>query len=475
MGEAPIRGHRLILVVILAVAAVLRVIGLDFGLPVIGIRPDEEKILLPALSFFSGDYDPHLFNYPSLHLYLLHAALAPWYWLGMWTGHYRDWLDLLHDFQTDPTPFVIFARGVSALLSVASVALIYDLGRRMHSVRAGWIAASAYAVTMGPVREAHFATVDTPQVFFMLLALRAALILTEKNAGPREAARAVVLGGLAASVKYTGGLVMIPVSIALAGWCRQSGRSPVTWVLLGGVVSVMVFLAGSPYIVLDFEAFQESFGRIVGYFGSTPSGGSAGGGWWQLLGYLVDGLGVPVLIAGVGGLLIAMTRATGRLVAALFISSFLLLGIGQALFFRYSLPLMPPLCLGLGVLTVTVLSRFRWADRTPVMVLVAAMLVTPAALRTLHLDRLLAAPETRNRLIAWIEASVPSEATIVTNVPIGQIGSLRRADDAALRRIESLEHAESRYLTRRGTAQRPDLADRDIRHDRRLRGHARLD
>ncbi len=73
----PIGAGHVMLAVILALGAGLRLWGVRFGLPHDLARPDEEKIIGAALGIVQGDPNPHMFLYPSLFIYANAAA----YWL----------------------------------------------------------------------------------------------------------------------------------------------------------------------------------------------------------------------------------------------------------------------------------------------------------------------------------------------------------------------------------------------------------
>ena len=78
------------LAVLLGVGLLLRVWGLDYGLPLSSARPDEEVLIQKILGFDAGDPNPHWFVYPTLSLYLLYAwvktAFVAGHALGLWAG-----------------------------------------------------------------------------------------------------------------------------------------------------------------------------------------------------------------------------------------------------------------------------------------------------------------------------------------------------------------------------------------------------
>jgi hypothetical protein len=63
-----------------ALALCVRMVGLRWGLPSperwYSYHPDERQIVASVLSldFFSGDFNPNFFNYPSLFIYLAYIA-----------------------------------------------------------------------------------------------------------------------------------------------------------------------------------------------------------------------------------------------------------------------------------------------------------------------------------------------------------------------------------------------------------------
>ena len=61
-----------VMLIVCAVALVLRLIGLRYGLPAV-YNPDEVAIMSRALAFAKGDLNPHNFLYPSFYFYALFA------------------------------------------------------------------------------------------------------------------------------------------------------------------------------------------------------------------------------------------------------------------------------------------------------------------------------------------------------------------------------------------------------------------
>ena len=66
------------LILVFAVGAALRVFPLEFGLPYLHARPDEEVATGIAVAMLGGDPNPHFFHWPSLTFYLF----AGYFWLN---------------------------------------------------------------------------------------------------------------------------------------------------------------------------------------------------------------------------------------------------------------------------------------------------------------------------------------------------------------------------------------------------------
>lgn len=246
-GLTPARnGHLPWLGAILLAGLALRVRGLDFGLPNLQCRPDETTVVNVALGIAAGDPNPHFFNYPSLHLYLLAFLDGLWYLSARVLGLFSGRADLEQLVLTDPSPLYLLARSLTAVLGTVSIGLVYLIGRRLADNRVGILAAGFLAVAFLHVRDSHFATVDVPATFHLLIAW--SLLLRYVSGGQRTVlAGAAAFFGLAASTKYNLGLF---VGAALvAPWITRSRSACAARcgadTALALVVSGAAFLAGT--------------------------------------------------------------------------------------------------------------------------------------------------------------------------------------------------------------------------------------
>jgi len=333
-------------VAIVLLAAALRLVGLHWGLPdrrhFFSYHPDEIFLLMPSVqSFAHGDWNPHFFNYGSLYLYLVgipavlsgvvHAAsLAPLYLLG---------------------------RTITAVLGIGTVAALY-LALRREDRSLALVSALLLAVLPLHVINSHYATVDVPATFFLVLAFAFALRSAQKPSLVTGLCAGLFVG-LGAATKYNAGLFLVPVLLApLLAPPRQWRTSWLGSVLLGAAVG---FTLGCPYFwTPDFRRgllFEAQHMREGGTFAFT----NAGAGWvYHLLHGLPVALSLPLLVAVVLGIYVAFrlpSRAV-RLSLLWVILYLFVIGFAKEWFIRYLLPLTPFLAVLAG-------SGLLWLWRAP--------------------------------------------------------------------------------------------------------------
>src|SRR3954451_10702567 len=199
------------LAAILAGAAALRVVGIQYGLPFGNLlNPDEASIVPRAWKLVhGGGGDPHWFDYPTLLMYV-NAPFQAW--------------------QSEPS--FLTARIVGVVLSLGAIAAAWWLGRRAYGT--GVVAAAAVAVCTIEVAYSRAAVTDVP------LTLAVAVALTLMVSGRIELAG--VAAGLATGFKYPGVFLLVP--LVVAGWGRWSR------IAVGFLLAAAAFLASSPFVLV---------------------------------------------------------------------------------------------------------------------------------------------------------------------------------------------------------------------------------
>jgi 4-amino-4-deoxy-L-arabinose transferase-like glycosyltransferase len=292
---------------LLALAAALRLVGIQYGLPFPLLNPDERNIVPRAWAMtHGGGLDPHWFDYPTLVMYLL-APVQAW--------------------QHEPS--YLAARVTMIAIALVGVAAAWWLGRAAYGTVAGFVAAAAVAVETTYVAYSRMAVTDVPLTVGVTVAL--ALMVS----GRIELAGLAV--GLATSAKYPGVLLLAPLVAAAWGRWRR--------LTIGVALAVVAFAATSPYVLIDFGEAAGAFWRVqrwqhTGWLGFENDHAAP----IAFVGRLWDGFG-PALLIAVAGLVVAlMHRTRADLVLGVFVLVYFAnLLVLHSHFDRYVVPLVPAL------------------------------------------------------------------------------------------------------------------------------------
>jgi 4-amino-4-deoxy-L-arabinose transferase-like glycosyltransferase len=300
-------GPWLALAALLAGAAAIRLVGVQYGLPFPLLNPDEENIVPRAWRMsHGGGLDPDWFDYPTLLMYVL----AP----------FQNWAD---------EPSYLAARLVLIALSLAGIAAAWWLGSRAYGVLAGFVAAAMTAVATVHAEYSRMAVTDVPLTLGVAVTL--ALLVG------RQLIPAGIAIGVTAGFKYPGFVLLVPLLVA--GW-REWRRLAVA-----AALAPIAFLATSPYFLVHLASAVGDVRRVQrdgrrGWLGFEDDP------WTPIafLDRLWEAIG-PVLLIALAGLALALVHRTlaDRVLVAFVGAYFATLLPLDAHFDRYVLPLIPAL------------------------------------------------------------------------------------------------------------------------------------
>jgi hypothetical protein len=383
----------------MALASILAIWGLGFGLPYV-FRPDEEVMVGRSVRMVvERSLDPLFYNYPPLAFYLFAAGEAVAGLLGHPLGRASE---------LDPSATYLAARTVSSAALVASTGFVYMAGKSIGGRASGFLSATCLAVAPLAVRQAHFATPDS-----LAMALVASALWTGQRAGSRRAfLLSGVLCGLAAATKYPAGLVAVfPIVMASH---EEDRRGRMLSVLAGSCLALgAVFaLAGQPLHYLQGLAFLA--GRARAPYGDLPIG---------LLHHptqsLPFGLGLGTYGLSLAGVLVALLRRQRTDIALIcFLLAYLAaVSFSHEVFYRYVLPMLPALCLVAGSL-VQLMPAY---GRRRALVLAGCLaLILPSAHASVATDRLLSTKDTRQQAAEWLLGNAPAGSAVHVSSYWGQ-------------------------------------------------------
>ena len=409
------------LAAVVVLGAVLRLYPVWFGLPYLNARPDESTAIAHALDIMRGDFNPRFFHWPSLTFYAFAAVFTV-------VSDVRG--ALVPGAVPSGAEQLLVARSAVALAGAATVAVLYGLGRRITDAWTGLAAAMFLAVAVLHVRESHFAMTD---VLMTLLVTASFTLLVHAldMTGPwassgtgalRWFAAAGLLGGLAASTKYSAAAIVVAMAAVQLAWFVQSPARIVragAWAPSAIFMAAFAcgFLAATPYAVLDYRTFIADL-RFDFTHLSAGHTVNLGRGWgYHLTRSLPYGVGLSTCVAAAAGAIQLLRHHRSRVVpvgafALVFYAS---IGSGLSVFFRYVLPLVPIICL-LAAVAVRhgggwLASRTRLSAGAATLALTALVAGAPLV-NSVWFDLLLAKTDTRVLGADWLRAHVEPGDTL---------------------------------------------------------------
>jgi len=420
------------------------------------------------------DFDPKMYYYPTMHVYLTAAALKAAEAAGFVNLHpeqtwyvppemYFDPLGhLLRTalaLDTDglaglikPQPRVawyianppamgriyLVARLLGLFFTVAGVILTYSVASRLFGRLAGFAAGAFLAVLPIWVIHGHFARVDVPCAFWCLVAIAFALRHLERPR-LRFLLAAGAAAGLAASTKYPGAAAIVPVLLAALVGVRRLHRS-FAWrralelCMASCGAFILAFAVTSPYVILRLPAALRDITEYTGIYYGVGQGGwvaTALRNYLTALEGIITTMGAPAAaLAGLG--LLAMlfgltprreqrvgrdnpdgrTPVGGALILIGFIVVFFVVsGRSNLGYPNYFVPIVPPLAILAGAL---VACSIQWTRRSLRALVTLAMCGVWAYtfLFTLSYCLSMAHKDVRIRAAQWMNENLPHGVTI---------------------------------------------------------------
>ncbi len=357
---------------IIILAACLRIWGIGFGLPYFE-HPDEWAVADEALRMLrTGNFSPFSYTYPTLYVYTQVGLAWLHYAWGTALGIYSSPADI------NPAAFYIWARTLTAVLGTGCVALTALIGHKLYGWLVGLSAAALLAVLPSVSADAHYVTVDTPASFMTLLAFWAimrmlhhylplqnssafrkhdklasqAMAFLRSDSSIEKSKNLIlpgVLVGLAASTKYTCGILIIALTIAclILAWNSSTTiaerlRLTLWYTAIAGFAALLGFTLGTPMWLLEPQRLLADLESIARHYRSGHPGAESSQPalfYWEALrgqAWLLAWL----VLAGIGLAIIRRSRAD-LLLLAVVVPFVLQLSSVRVVFLRNAIPLLP--------------------------------------------------------------------------------------------------------------------------------------
>lgn len=418
-----------ILAGILMASFTIRNVCIQFGLPN-HFRPDEEVLVGTPIKFGqTGDFNPHVFSYPSLHYYVL--FLVDWIYLKiihlthavdietLWTIYTKDHL----------STFYLLARLTSVIMGTLTVWILWRIARENFSFFHALLSAGFLGIVFLHVRDSHFATNDVPCTLWLVCAFwMSARIL--RDGKKRDYWLAGLFTGLATATKYNAGIVILTVLCAHFFYThsvKDPAQKKKQSLFLAESILCMILC----FALINFPIFFElpNFINDVAVVSEHLQGGhygvKLGFGWiYHLIFTFPNGLGWGLYILSIGGFLLALYRRNKMdwLILSFTLPYFFYLGYGYTVFLRYMIPIIPFLImLGVNCLEIiyTSISRYDRKILYFIFSLILVYSVLPTLGNSLRFDYLLKQKDTREVSADWIEKNIPAGAKIALSGMFG--------------------------------------------------------
>lgn len=405
-------------------AIVLRLWGINFGLPYIYNIDEAENISELHTIFTAHDPNPGVFYYPSLFYYIQALAYPPYFLTAWLTGEVSQPGDIhgpvmVHTGvgKADRPMLFIMGRLISVVFGVGCVILAFHIAQQLaQDNTAGYLAAYLLAISPTLAENSHYLTPDIIVTFFVMLAAWGSFRVYRRGR-TRDYVVAGIACGLAASAKYNGALIVVALAAAHFLRPRSNGvRDPRLYTC--AILSIAAFFATSPYAILDYHAFIDGLNfNSTHYAGTHP--GMEGNSIPFYTSYLFDFERLPAVLGVLAFVVGVAKRFRPMIVLASFpIIYFLFIGQFSVRNNRTLLPAIPFLLIAAAVLVAQI---WRWASTHPQgrstaaraaligVTLIAVSLQLP---RTLRMNQHLATYDVREKAMAWIDENLPITARI---------------------------------------------------------------
>ena len=441
-----------LLVLILLLAFLVRAYGLDWdqnGL----FHPDERSVYLRTDCMYRllveapgwescTQYDPFRQaepGFPSLTVFLDadRSPLNPhWFPLGSIVLYVMVGIKLLASpFLTmEFRDMAVAGRLLSTLADVATVAMVYFLGKRLYGRNAGLLAAALTAFAVVHIQHSHYYRPETFSNLFILASFWFMMQVLEKNR-IRDSALLGLFIGLAFAAKISTAPILIPLAALYGYLFLRALRKPsllentALRALLGGFIAIAVYLFWTPYSILAFPEFlywnlrELDIVRNAGSVPYTVQYIETPKLLYELRQTVAWGLGYPLGLLAWGGLLAAVVinlrrPGWGQLLILLWAIPLLIIVVrAEVKFLRYTFPLMPVMIMmgaGTALMGIDWLKRRKPAMLKPAQIALGVV-VAATVLYGLAFQAVYSNPHTAVQASRWINANIPEESFILTD------------------------------------------------------------
>lgn len=436
-----------VLLIILCFSILLNTIGLY---PNTLLHPNEPGLVGVAdqifkNTIFNGNPDPNLEPHPFKYgsaLYYIQAfgrgsfLLVSYFFVDTFGINFgftdaelshRDFRDYIEN--SGPFAFRVqilwLSRFVSALFGTSCVLLIFLICQRLFKdLKLSYLSALALAVIPQHVRDSHYATVDVPLSFFILLSFFFTIRLWQKNT-LKNLLLAGVFAGFASALKYYP-LAFVPLLIVLLSFGLKTFLKRVFIVIFSGILGYIIAM---PYVFVHLDKILAFIPFVL---------------WWQAPDQLVENrsflsrflptyyhqyhlkflfnegiLPVP-FITGIIGLLIGILKYRFKflLIASIPVSHFLFVNFYIKQIYEYILiPMLPFFAIFIGTAINIIINFLKSKISQPwifksLSILLVLVIFVPAFIYDVRVGLACSKEITDFQAREWVLKNIPENSTV---------------------------------------------------------------
>ena len=398
-----IKKEYIFLITILISGFILRIWGIDFGLPY-QFHQDEQIVVNHALAYGSGDFNPHFFAIPPLTSYLLFIIYGIYFILGKLFGMFHTAEDFALSFFKDPSMFYLLGRlFIGVIPGTLCIIFTYRLYKKIFiSISGAIFACAIIAFSFLNIADSHYIYTDMLMSLFIILSMLQIMKMYNLPSF-RNYLFAGALMALAVAVKYNSAIIIISFCIAHTTIVKEKREKFFNIKLFSSIftAAAIIFIT-NPFAILDFKFFLSAMLKQGGAESYT--------GWLHHFNYsLCESIGLPLSVFGFAGLILILSKDIHKGMVFL---SFPFLFYLHLVFFsqrfpRYVLPLMPFFAVGAAYFIFEYLfCKVKYNFFKTIIVLIVFLLFIPLFIKAIKADRLFASSDTRVAAANWIKANL---------------------------------------------------------------------
>jgi hypothetical protein len=417
-----VHGYSIALAALLVIGLLLRLHGIDFGLPALN-DPDELMFELGSVKMLrEATLNPGWFGHPATTtmyaLAIVNASVFATSYIAGWFPSVRAFADAIY---SDPGLVILPGRVLMTLFALGTIALTCRLGTRLGDRRVGLAAAALLTVSPLHIGYSQIIRSDMMATFFMLLSMLAALTFARE--GTR---RSFVMAGfwlaVAIATKWPfalGGGAMLG-AIGLRAWRMPEERGRLARnLVLFGTMTVAFLLLVSPYLLLDLATVTRNLrGEAqIRHLGATGYG-LLGNIWWYVSGPIWSSLGIlGTALVMLGGVIFRRRAEVGVIIVPVLLGLLLLFCMQTLVWERWILPILPLLAVVAGFGLAAFHERVSMSLSGRALPLLLVMLVSGGTLVPLALSVQANARarlnDTRQQASAWALRNIASGSSVL--------------------------------------------------------------